>query len=56
MDHAEGFALAIANSAGTTDRLGTPGAFRAWLDEHVDSGTRSDAVLLRVGDFRAEPR
>jgi predicted RNA-binding Zn ribbon-like protein len=53
MDHAEGLGLAIANSAGTTDRLGTAGAFRAWLDEHVDSGTRSDAVLLRVGDFRA---
>ena len=30
------------------------GALRAWLDEHlVDSGTASDAVLLRVGDFRS---
>lgn len=39
---------------GDADRLGTPGALRAWLDEHwVDSGTPSDAVLLRVGDFRA---
>lgn len=54
MDHDDGLALAIANSAGTPDRLGTPGALRAWLDEHrVDSGTASDAVLLRVGDFRA---
>jgi predicted RNA-binding Zn ribbon-like protein len=53
MDHGDDLALAFANSAGTPDRLGTPGALRAWLDEHVDSGTPSDAVLLRVGDFRA---
>ena len=54
MDHTDGLAFAIANSAGTPDRLGTPGALRAWLDEHwVDSDTPGEAVLLRVGDFRS---
>jgi predicted RNA-binding Zn ribbon-like protein len=54
MDHGDRLGLAMANSTGTPDQLGTPGALRAWLAEHrVDSGTASDAVLLRVGDFRA---
>ncbi|HYZ14429.1 MAG TPA: ABATE domain-containing protein [Actinomycetota bacterium] len=54
MDYDDGLALAIANSVGPPDRLGTPSALRSWLDEHrVDSGTARDAVLLRVGEFRS---
>lgn len=47
--------LAFANTLLLSDdRLGTPGALRAWLDAHHPSiDRRDDAVLLRLGEFRS---
>jgi predicted RNA-binding Zn ribbon-like protein len=46
--------LALANSSVGGDRLGSPAALGAWLDANApDAGAAGDAVLLRLGDFRA---